>query len=434
MTKLAIAAGCALVIGAILTVRGWCGPRIDDHPRCRRCRYDLSGIDDPQTCPECGRALTRRRAVRHGRRRRRRVVLVFGVLLLLLGATGGGMVGVDRAKSIEWDPHKPTWWLTSDLRNGRLRAWNELRRRQNHDALSVDQTVTLVGIARDQIALAPWNPLNEYGPLAFIEQAWIDGHADDGDLDTTLSRLPVSLTVQRSGRTGGSLGYSMFVRRSARVESLLQLATTLDRVTIDDQPVRHWHGLCGITDAMEEGGVVFIPEDVSGAHVVTFHLLVTVMPQDQAADRRWTFSRTTSRRVQIDWFPEEHIDEVDAELWPAKFWPQRLASGRLWRDEYGLLRPPTSTWGSTPPAPNVAFDVFWRVGDREFKVESFTYSVAGRTKQQYFLALLDDFDPSITHVDVIYRSNRDLANMHAGLETMWVGELRWENVEVVWPE
>jgi hypothetical protein len=57
-------------LGLILLIIGLRGWRIDDHPWCRKCRYDLSGLDEPAACPECGADLARRRAVRiglHGR-------------------------------------------------------------------------------------------------------------------------------------------------------------------------------------------------------------------------------------------------------------------------------------------------------------------------------------------------------------------------------
>ena len=428
---------CAFV-GTINLALGWRGPRVDDHPRCRRCRYDLSGIDVPNTCPECGRALTRRRAIRVGRRRRRPVWLGLGVLSLLTGLSVFGYIGFHYARSVDWDPYKPTAWLISDLRNGRLAAWNEVRRRQDDGALSVDQTVTLVGIARNQIAMLPGNrPWRAFRITPFIVQAWLDGHASDADLGVVVRRLTLPLSCSRLGRAGGSIGYSMTETRFGagwRHRAPLRLVFTVDRVTMDGQSLRHWGALPAFDDPEFVSGVVYLPEDAAGDATLTFHLSVTATPEDRSTDRRWTGQVTAGHDVLIDWFPEEPIDEVEADLWPSEYWPLRKVSGRLWRDMYGHVRPAASLWLGSPPAPSVAFDVFWRIGDEEVKVESFTYAARERRKQQYFLATLDDLDPSITHVDVIYRSNRALANMHAGLETMWVGELRWEDVEVVWPE
>jgi hypothetical protein len=44
--------GLAGLILLVLGVRGW---RIDDHPVCRRCRFDLVGVYPAiGACPECG--------------------------------------------------------------------------------------------------------------------------------------------------------------------------------------------------------------------------------------------------------------------------------------------------------------------------------------------------------------------------------------------
>ncbi len=59
------------LIGLILFIRCWRGKRIDDHPLCRRCRYDLIGTPEPRkTCPECGTDLTDSHALVIGSRKR----------------------------------------------------------------------------------------------------------------------------------------------------------------------------------------------------------------------------------------------------------------------------------------------------------------------------------------------------------------------------
>src|SRR5215208_2333842 len=52
------------------------GRRIDDHPLCRKCGFDLFGLPGTShNCPECGRDLRRRRATRIGHRQRHRPLL-----------------------------------------------------------------------------------------------------------------------------------------------------------------------------------------------------------------------------------------------------------------------------------------------------------------------------------------------------------------------
>ncbi len=54
---------------------------------CRKCKFDLAGLDTPPTCPECGRDLTQPKATRPTLRRIRRPTLACAVVLLLLGGT-----------------------------------------------------------------------------------------------------------------------------------------------------------------------------------------------------------------------------------------------------------------------------------------------------------------------------------------------------------
>ena len=54
----------ALVVGLALVILGRRGRRTDDHPLCRRCRFDLTGrpADAERRCPECGADLEPPRA------------------------------------------------------------------------------------------------------------------------------------------------------------------------------------------------------------------------------------------------------------------------------------------------------------------------------------------------------------------------------------
>src|SRR3954447_10809108 len=62
--------------------------RVDDHPVCRRCGFDLTGRPAGSSgCSECGADLSRRRAIRRGNRARRwRVARWVAIPLLLAGA------------------------------------------------------------------------------------------------------------------------------------------------------------------------------------------------------------------------------------------------------------------------------------------------------------------------------------------------------------
>lgn len=84
-TPIVLAALIALVYAGKHLVLG---RFVGDKPAvCRRCKYDLAGLES-SVCPECGRVLGTRRAIRKGRRVRSpiRVTAGFAVAAMILGS------------------------------------------------------------------------------------------------------------------------------------------------------------------------------------------------------------------------------------------------------------------------------------------------------------------------------------------------------------
>ncbi|MFT3683753.1 MAG: hypothetical protein QM783_02305 [Phycisphaerales bacterium] len=72
-----------LLAGVVMVVLGRRGRKLNNHPQCRWCGFDLEGVyPQTPTCPECGAGLKRQNAVRMGVRRRSIPVMVVGVLLV----------------------------------------------------------------------------------------------------------------------------------------------------------------------------------------------------------------------------------------------------------------------------------------------------------------------------------------------------------------
>lgn len=72
------------VIAIALIVIGVWGRVVATGVFCRRCRFDLAGLDQPDTCPECGRSVVKPRS--RIRARRRGVIAAAILVLLVAGA------------------------------------------------------------------------------------------------------------------------------------------------------------------------------------------------------------------------------------------------------------------------------------------------------------------------------------------------------------
>lgn len=85
------------------------GRRLDDHPTCRRCRFDLTGL--PATsdrCPECGADLRARRAIVIGNRAPRLRLLVASVVAASVLLAIGAAITVRLGRAVDWQGNKPT--------------------------------------------------------------------------------------------------------------------------------------------------------------------------------------------------------------------------------------------------------------------------------------------------------------------------------------
>jgi hypothetical protein len=118
-----IALALLLVDGVALLVRGARGRRVDDHPICSRCGFDLFGRpESSMVCAECGADLARPHAIQHGRRVRRLGMIAAGSALLgfvfsvLLAAAWTKM------SSTDWRQHAPLWYLRREIAGADAKA------------------------------------------------------------------------------------------------------------------------------------------------------------------------------------------------------------------------------------------------------------------------------------------------------------------------
>lgn len=220
---LVLLAGTLLALSLFLLVWGVRGTVVRIGPTCRKCRFDLSGLQLPlATCPECGSDLaSNRRAVVQVLRRRRPVAISLGSLLLLLMVVGSGWQLTGSLATSATQARLPTWALVLETRIAptlTAPALAELSARVRKSQLSAETTDVLVARALTIQAdpSATWN--GAWGD--FIAAAKRAGMVSN-ETWTTFVRQGVSITLDarprvRAGRTipiavtmkGGRLGGS----------------------------------------------------------------------------------------------------------------------------------------------------------------------------------------------------------------------------------
>jgi hypothetical protein len=153
----------SLIVGALLLFIGLLGRRINKHPVCRDCGFDLEGVyPDAVTCPECGSGLKRASAVVIGARRKLWPLVFFGALLSVAPVIPLAAVLFAAATGRNIDTYKPLglllWEATyaDALRTDSIA--NELLNRAQSKALTTDQHKSVIAYALDLQADAarPW--------------------------------------------------------------------------------------------------------------------------------------------------------------------------------------------------------------------------------------------------------------------------------------
>ncbi|HEX2973947.1 MAG TPA: hypothetical protein VHP11_16565 [Tepidisphaeraceae bacterium] len=164
----------ALLLGLVLLYLGLRGRRIDDHPLCRHCGFDLFGLPPTSTvCSECGHEVRRKRAIRIGHRHKFYSCICLGLLLLLPSAVGLGIVTVRIIRSFDPDQYKPVQWLLHEASAGRTSSLATLLQRADKGQLTDQQVQQIADRALELQAdrIRPWVP--QWGD--FIEQVHTAG-------------------------------------------------------------------------------------------------------------------------------------------------------------------------------------------------------------------------------------------------------------------
>ncbi|MEE9131062.1 MAG: hypothetical protein V3T84_13670 [Phycisphaerales bacterium] len=457
MAMLLTLVGVAFVVGFTLALIGWRGKRTDDHPLCRRCKYDLVGTEAiPKQCPECGSLLATPRATRIGNRRRRRATLTVGLVVSLLSLSSGGFLGWSQAKQFDWYPYKPLWMLSNEAMSTFPRGQvnlpqREIRRRLEDDKLSDRQ---INGLIEKALSIqADETKTWDYFWGDVIEKTWDKDKISEDQLIRyikTAVRNALHLSVRARVRQGECVMIRRGFGPNVRAGNSHRIFVTRDYgpLRIDDIEVRASFGhrassLDGRGGSSRHGSMFTINASL-GKHEMSLQCRFRAAPSDSIEaeaffEMSWEdVEKIVEAHKFLDWIDtvrvpvevvapgDPVIDLVDdpalkeiirkaITIQQIRLTQGRRLEARCWFEFDALPMP-------------VGFEVFWRVGEREWLVQSITaLESAGSVYSHRHWFGAKGFPIDATHVDIILRSSVRIAEGRVALNRIWQGEIVFPN-------
>ena len=212
---------CLFVIGlgVYLLITGWRGRKLDDHPVCRKCRFDLFGLPtDTTNCPECGQNIANPREVLPGNRQRSRLRVMTGLLLICFVCLSLGGLAAGKMRRVNWMAQLPTWYLRSQTTRDTTwakKSWDILLRRYNGKQFSTSQKQAVIQDAFDLQADLNRAWISDAGSI--IETAFSDGTLSTEDWRTYMkAAIPSTyeLRIRKDYPRGRNISLKMFERSS----------------------------------------------------------------------------------------------------------------------------------------------------------------------------------------------------------------------------
>jgi transposase len=483
---LSLLAGIA--VGALLLILGLRGKRINDHPTCRDCGFDLENVYPACiTCPECGSGLNRPKAVRPGQRRRRPVFIAAGLLLIITAILPIGAAGFAAITGQDINQYKPLGLLLwearhADAKNGKAIAADLLTRMLSGKLTPAQEDrITDLALARQEDPTVPWD--DAWGDL--IDRAKLDGRLSADQQQRFLRNLVVPrLKVRPHVATGDPIpiGVESEIRGSPSMQNIVMIWLEDSRLngkpisgsvpeTQGAFPFMSWAGAPsmpltqiyaggsktrGFFSSSREPVVVSFtqPEDVNPAHSeVQIDLLVQAVPWNMNGPSSFmnTKPRATDPKARL-WKLRVPVELVSNDVGAITRVP---SSNELSEKLAAHLRPNNvmvygqrSDWMdgrmltmtfqvADLPVP-VAFDVFGRQGTHLEPLGSFTSGVGG-SDNGFFGQQSEEGMRTLScnprgikgsNMDLVLKPRPNLAARTLDMTKVYDGEIVIENVAI----
>jgi predicted RNA-binding Zn-ribbon protein involved in translation (DUF1610 family) len=447
----------AAALAALLLGLGWRGRRIDRHPLCRKCGFDLVGRPtESVVCPECGADLRRRRSIRIGHRQKRRWLVGESVPVLIVCVGWLGLVTWSTAAGVDWNRHKPAWILMREADSAdaptRDAAIGELERRLTAGQLPAPQAAAVVekALAHQANADLPW--VAAWGQL--LESGRVMGRLTDEQWDRYMAHaLTLVLEVRPSVRRGDPLPFRIRQGPNRAAAGNFRLLVRPDASTLSvagaaletESADEAWHrgrqvffpAIAGGPDLVI-GGRCRLDEDVlekltDGRQALRTRVNLHVWRHTGPTSEDGTFARA-SRSVQLAarWtlLPADQPScaiVTDPSLRPAV---ERSLAGTRGASSSGPGYPgrPTAILRGSDPPVGLSYDAPYGQGMLR------SGSVVARPKDQSYSdvghPILGWLFPRPQTVDIVLRPNPEHAARTVDVTEIWGHEVIIQNVPV----
>ncbi|HEV7301875.1 MAG TPA: hypothetical protein VGN72_21240 [Tepidisphaeraceae bacterium] len=436
--------------GLLLLVRGMIGRRIDDHPLCRACGFDLTGrAEGSDRCPECGRDVTQPKAIRHGHRQRRGGLIAAGVAGILLGLAFLSPTVIATATSFDPQLHKPMWLLQREAHSANAQrrdaAIAEMERRLTAGLLSRDAVASIVSRALDLQGdpNQPWN--RKWGDM--IERARAQQQvSDDQWILYARQAVQMKLHVRENVRRGDPMPLgiqNVNARAGSNTRLTLGYDSRDDRFSVDElefvEPKDRAYG-SGSTSVGSRSVFfrVYNPTPLldrlaDGKHVFRFRSKLYIRENPDDTKTLATIDLDLSETFDLRPSDEPIVTlTTDASLLPGIQHAITVTGVSVYR--YGESSASLRVSVKVDEAPaGLAHMVWLRAGEREWKVGSLSRPAGQRSFAWSIGSNVPGFSPDIHTVDVCFRPDPTVAAMSLDVLDIWGKELVVKGVKVSRP-